>query len=742
MNPYSHFLTSRRCAQLLSAFVVACLAMMIDLRAATIFVDAQLPTASCGNYDPATRSCGAGANPAYKTIGGAAGVASAGTVVLIRGGSYAEQLMPANSGVAGSPITFQAYPGESVYLTGATAIYLASRSHIVVDGIHAEDTRWVEANNSHYNVIRNCVFKRTPASGTTGNIRFISSHYNRIQNNWLESGQDNVVLIDANYNIVEGNTFREGRHSLLSIRCGDYNVVRSNYFANTLQKIAEIYDCGADTTAVPNSFNSTKHNLFEGNVFADASSYYSTSGGTGLQYSGQEGIVRGNVFYNCNVGLSIAVYADEGLYVNDNSIYNNVFYANDGTGVSMGSAPRNTFKNNVLFGNLGVLPDCFAVSPGQIAYRTSFGSGTLYENNDILYQTAGQPVIEIEFGYGQSIAQFNAANPGIFYNTFEADPQFANAVAHDFRLQSTSPLINAGAFVTQASAAGNGTVLPVLNAGAFYDGHGIPGEAGDVIRLQGQSQTARIVSIDYVNRRLILDQPLSWFAGQGVALNYSGTAPDIGAYEYIESTQPPPDTIAPTVAVTAPENGATISGTAVITAEAADNVGVAGAQLRIDGVNAGPELTAPPYSWLWDTATVTDGSHQILAVARDSAGNNSTSAAILVTVQNVVIPPPPTNNMDTTAPVISGIAVSEITANSATVTWTTDESSDSQVNYGIGSLNLSTTRDTRLVTAHSVRLTGLKARTAYSYRVRSRDVAGNEAISSLFTFQTARHGAK
>lgn len=740
MNPCSLSLTSCRYVGCFCAFVIACVVMAIHSRAATVFVDAQLPTASCANYDPATRACGAGANQAYKTIGSAAAVASAGTVVLIRGGTYAEQLAPVNSGVAGNPITFQAYPGEAVYLTGATAVYLANRNYIVVDGIHAEDTRWVEANNSHYNVIRNCVFKRTPASGTTGNIRFIRSHYNRIQNNWIESGQDNVVLIDANYNVVEGNTFKEGRHSLLSIRCGDYNVVRSNYFANTLQKIAEIYDCGADTTAVPNSFDSTKHNLFQGNIFADASSYYSTSGGTGLQYSGQEGIVRGNLFYNCNVGFSVAVYADEGLYVNDNNIYNNVFCANDGAGISMGSAPRNTFKNNVLFGNLGVLPDCFAVSPGQIAYRTSFGSGTMFQNNAIFYQTAGQPVIEIEFGYGQSIAQFNAANPGIFYNTLEVDPQFTNASAYDFRLRSTSPLINAGAFVTQASAAGSGTVLPVVNAGAFYDGYGIPGEIGDVIRLQGQTQTARIASVDYVNERLIVDQPLSWFAGQGVALNYSGTAPDIGAYEYAEFTQPPADTVAPAAAVTAPQNGATLGGVVNITAEATDNVGVAGVQLRLDGVNAGPELTAAPYSWLWDTATVADGSHQIAVAARDAAGNSTTSSAIIVTVQNAVTPPPPTNNMDTTPPLISNVAVSGIKANSATIAWITDEPADSQVDYGVGGLTLSTARDTRSITIHSVRLTGLKANAVYSYRVRSRDAAGNEAISGTLTFQTARHG--
>jgi len=87
-------------------------------------------------------------------------------------------------------------------------------------------------------------------------------------------------------------------------------------------------------------------------------------------------------------------------------------------------------------------------------------------------------------------------------------------------------------FLTRTTAAGSGTVIYVDDAGFFYDGYGIPGEKGDLIQLAGTTHTARIVSIDYTNNRLVLDQPLVWSAGQGVHLAYNGAGPDIGAYEY------------------------------------------------------------------------------------------------------------------------------------------------------------------------------------------------------------------
>ncbi len=100
------------------------------------------------------------------------------------------------------------------------------------------------------------------------------------------------------------------------------------------------------------------------------------------------------------------------------------------------------------------------------------------------------------------------------------------------------------------------------------------------------------------------------------------------------SNGPPPDTTPPTVSITSPVSGATVSGTISVTASASDNVGVAGVQFQLDGVNAGAELTAAPYSVPWNTTGSSNGPHTITAVARDAAGNRTTSADVTVTVSN------------------------------------------------------------------------------------------------------------
>jgi hypothetical protein len=102
-----------------------------------------------------------------------------------------------------------------------------------------------------------------------------------------------------------------------------------------------------------------------------------------------------------------------------------------------------------------------------------------------------------------------------------------------------------------------------------------------------------------------------------------------------------PDGTAPTVSITAPAAGATVSGTITVSANASDSAGVAGVQFRLDGASLGAEDTTAPYSVSWNTTTASAGSHTLSAVARDPAGNTRTSAAVTVTVSNASAPPPP-----------------------------------------------------------------------------------------------------
>jgi hypothetical protein len=117
------------------------------------------------------------------------------------------------------------------------------------------------------------------------------------------------------------------------------------------------------------------------------------------------------------------------------------------------------------------------------------------------------------------------------------------------------------------------------------------------------------------------------------------------------------DTTAPTVSITSPANGATVSGSVTVTVSASDNVGVTSTGISIDGGAYTTSLT-------WATTSVADGSHTIQARALDAAGNIGYSSTITVTVKNTVTPPP-------TSVLTSGVpATGSLAAVGATYTYT------------------------------------------------------------------------
>ncbi len=94
------------------------------------------------------------------------------------------------------------------------------------------------------------------------------------------------------------------------------------------------------------------------------------------------------------------------------------------------------------------------------------------------------------------------------------------------------------------------------------------------------------------------------------------------------------DTTPPTVNLTAPAAGATVSGTVTVSANATDNVAMAGVQFTLDGLNLGAEVTTAPYTVSWNTTTATNGAHTLGAIAYDTSGNHTSAASVAVTVAN------------------------------------------------------------------------------------------------------------
>ena len=90
------------------------------------------------------------------------------------------------------------------------------------------------------------------------------------------------------------------------------------------------------------------------------------------------------------------------------------------------------------------------------------------------------------------------------------------------------------------------------------------------------------------------------------------------------------DAANPTVRVTSPANGATVSGRITISATASDDVRVEKVDFWVDGVLRGIDRTAS-YSYSWDSRTVSAGTHAIQARAYDIDGNRVSSTSVPVT---------------------------------------------------------------------------------------------------------------
>lgn len=505
-----------------------------------IYVDPAIGPDYCLDYEVAKRNCGSGNQVAYKSLNAAASVADAGDTVYLREGTYNEQLAPQNSGTANDPIVFTSYNSENARISGESlspAIVISEKSYLIIEGLEVSDVnRWMYAVNAHHNTIRNNTFggaHDSQGSSKTG-LFFQEATYNKITGNVIDySTQDNLSLIKSDYNLVEGNTITNSEHALWTIKCGNKNVLRNNYFHNASQKIGEIYDC--DNVGFEHEFfihDSTKYNVVENNIFAKTSTYYSPSGGNGIQYAGQNGIIRFNVFYDNNVGFGLQYYSPEALYNKHNRIYHNTFYNNHCGGIATNDPSSGDYSDNVFINNLlSKNRECGGTQPYQLVYRDGL-AGFLFDTNNLTSgDTRPDSVIGAWQGAGNTLQWHETSYPACFANNLEKDPKFTDATHQDFTLVDTSPMIDCGRFLTTTTSSGSGTTITVEDAGYFYDGFGISGETGDEIQLEGSNETLVIESVNYTANEITVDKSISWASGQGVSLKYLGKSPDIGAFE-------------------------------------------------------------------------------------------------------------------------------------------------------------------------------------------------------------------
>ncbi|MEI7688861.1 MAG: fibronectin type III domain-containing protein [Candidatus Nomurabacteria bacterium] len=201
------------------------------------------------------------------------------------------------------------------------------------------------------------------------------------------------------------------------------------------------------------------------------------------------------------------------------------------------------------------------------------------------------------------------------------------------------------------------------------------------------------------------------------------------------TTQDNSDTISPTVSLAAPADGSTVSGSSVVvSANATDNVGVAGVQFKLDGSDINAEDTVSPYSIIWNSVIFPDGYHLLTALARDAAGNTTVSLSRTINILNNIV------TSDTTAPSVpTSFVASAVLSTQINLTWTASTDAVGVTGYNINRCNGSGCTPIANVfntSNHSYSDTGLAASTLYRYSISAYDAAGNTSSNSSISQTT------
>jgi PKD repeat protein len=464
---------------------------------------------------------------AWRTIGKANDTLQAGDTVYIRGGTYNENhqsacINPRNSGGPDNFITYTNYNNEQVIIgnvyqpvyTRESSDYICIKGLIVDGGSRSssEIAYGMRIYGSH-NIIQDCIV-RNGREGPWGRGIHIAetSSYNQILNNIVhhigqpqppaanDNGDGIYISEGSHHNLVEGNEAYACGHTTILVY-GPYNVIRHNNFHN--EDWGRSAEMGSHDTA-------RRHNVFEYNRIhhsdnLDEGSYPNY----GMQSDQPGSIIRFNTFYQ-NYGHGLEIWAGHPWNGSHTRLYHNVICESGTIGSGYGYEGFGICLNELSGLEDGAFRD--VVIKNNILYNNRY-DGIYYkpQNTD---------------------PNDHTAESNFFHS--DGNPRFLDEGQLDFHLQEDSPCIDAACWLTHTRSSGSGTHIPVGDASYFSYGYGIV--EGDLIQLQGQSQTAMVVDIDYDNNILETDRSLNWQSNQGVSLAYNGSAPDIGAFEFGSGT--------------------------------------------------------------------------------------------------------------------------------------------------------------------------------------------------------------
>ncbi len=364
--------------------------------------------------------------------------------------------------------------------------------------------------------------------------------------------------------------------------------------------------------------------IIKGNVIEDTddSAVYSARG----DFHGQ---IVNNIFRNNRYAAITFVGPVDGVLVQGNQIYN----TKSGTwhGIRILADPGLVMRNIRIESN-------YIWNVGENGIHAQTSGGGRIEN----LQIAGNSITDTGW-YGVYLTELsgpalmNASVSGCFANVSRGSlydnrpgrvlpaPAVSGSCPKPGGGDTTAPSVN-------ISSPGNGSAVSgvVTLSASATDNVGV---AGVQFRLNGTALGSEVTKAPYNLTWNTTTVPNGVYQITAEARDAAGNRKTSSAVS-VTVANAVADTTPPSVSITAPAANSTVSGQINVSANASDNVGVVGVQFLLNGSTLGAEKNSPPYSISWDTRTVSNGKHQLTAIARDAAGNRRTSAAVQVTVSN------------------------------------------------------------------------------------------------------------
>jgi hypothetical protein len=380
----------------------------------------------------------------WRTVSKAAQMLQPGDTVFIKGGNYVEQVIPVRSGLAGSDITYAAYPGQIPVLEGQTLsvpdpswgglFWIKNKSHIRVRGLKIQNSASIY--------------------GSPGIAGILVTNSNNIlleDNVTLNTRSSGIGVWDSAYVSVVGNDIQKavngGSQECITIATSSHFEVAHNQVHNGCG-----LDPGGEGIDIKQAcvFGTVHHN-----------SVYDLPRELGLYVDGYSAPAPGShdikVYNNKvhDVSLGIAIGAEQGGHVQDVQVFNNLVHHTKSQGILvtdwMGS-DEGTKKNIAIFNNTVVANGSGGYGGGISIESSRIENISVYNNilsDNLTWQfrvnTAGESQISgthnLIYGPNDYVEGSLRSITGS-YAVVGKNPLLVGAT--DFHLQPNSPALDSG----------------------------------------------------------------------------------------------------------------------------------------------------------------------------------------------------------------------------------------------------------------------------------------------------------